>query len=321
MPYVNSDNILEARKMDLLTYLQNYEPQELVKFSSDTYTTKSHDSLKISNGKWMWWSRGIGGYNALDYLIKVRRIGFVEAVETIIGKCAATPSVCIEKKKNTTLKPLLLPDKSASDRVIIRYLCSRGIDKDIIKNCVDKNLIFESLPYHNVVFVGLDEDNKPRYASFRAANDKRILGDCTGSDKHYSFQLTDKDSKTVHIFECPIDLLSYATLLKMRGYDYTKTNLVSLAGVYSPAKNIYESKVPVALQKYLEEHPDTTKIITHFDNDRTGVLAAEAIKILLQGKYKVVDFPPPRGKDFNDFLCLEKNIQRNKPPINRGERE
>jgi hypothetical protein len=50
-------------------------------------------------------------------------------------------------------------------------------------------------------------------------------------------------------------------------------------------------------------------------------LAAEAIKILLQGKYNVVDFPPPRGKDFNDFLCLEQNIQRNKPPINRGERE
>ena len=63
MPYVSSDDILEARKMDLLTYLQNYEPQELVKFSADTYTTKSHDSLKISNGKWMWWSRGIGGHS------------------------------------------------------------------------------------------------------------------------------------------------------------------------------------------------------------------------------------------------------------------
>jgi hypothetical protein len=177
------------------------------------------------------------------------------------------------------------------------------------------------LPYHNVVFVGFDEGKKPRYASFRATNDKRILGDCAGSDKHYSFQIVGGQSHAVHIFECPIDLLSYATLLKMRGYDYTKTNLVSLAGVYSPAKNIYESKVPVALQKYLEEHPDTAKIITHFDNDRTGVLAAEAIKILLQGKYNVVDFPPPRGKDFNDFLCLERKIQRNKPPINRGERE
>ena len=304
MPYVSSDDILEARKMDLLTYLQNYEPQELVKFSADTYTTKSHDSLKISNGKWMWWSRGIGGYTALDYLVKVENMPFIKAVES-----------------NNEQKVLMLHPKRATTTSITSYLCGRGIDKSIIKNCINHGLIFESLPYHNVVFVGFDKDNKPRYASFRAANDKRILGDCTGSDKHFSFKIADGQSKTVHIFECPIDLLSYATLLKMRGYDYTKTNLVSLAGVYSPAKNIYESKVPVALQKYLEEHPDTAKIITHFDNDRTGVLAAEAIKILLQGKYNVVDFPPQRGKDFNDFLCLKQNIQRNKPPINRGERE
>ena len=27
--------------------------------------------LKISNGKWMWWSQRIGGYKALDYLVTV----------------------------------------------------------------------------------------------------------------------------------------------------------------------------------------------------------------------------------------------------------
>ena len=176
MPYVSSDDILEARKMDLLTYLQNYEPQELVKFSADTYTTKSHDSLKISNGKWMWWSRGIGGYTALDYLVKVENMPFIKAVETIIGRCAATPPTYV-KPTNPAPKVLLLPPKSATTTAITSYLCGRGIDKSIIKSCINHGLIFESLPYHNVVFVGLDKDNKPRYASFRAANDKRILGD------------------------------------------------------------------------------------------------------------------------------------------------
>ena len=216
---------------------------------------------------------------------------------------------------------MLLPPKSGTDAAVTSYLCGRGIDREIIKSCIDNGLIFESLPYHNVVFVGFDEGKKPRYASFRATNDKRILGDCVGSDKHYSFQIVGGQSRAVHIFECPIDLLSYATLLKMRGYDFTKINLVSLAGVYSPAKNIYESKIPVALQRYLERYPDTQKIVTHFDNDRTGVLAAEAIKILLQGKYMVVDSPPPKGKDFNDFLCMEKNIHQNKTLIRREERE
>ena len=83
MPYIAPEVITEAKRMDLLTYLREYEPGELVKFSSNTYTTRTHDSLKISNGKWMWWSRGIGGKSALDYLIKVRGMDFVQAVQTI----------------------------------------------------------------------------------------------------------------------------------------------------------------------------------------------------------------------------------------------
>ena len=55
-----------------MTYLQNYEPRELVHFSGNVYCTRTHDSLKISNGKWYWHSRGIGGRSALDYLIKVK---------------------------------------------------------------------------------------------------------------------------------------------------------------------------------------------------------------------------------------------------------
>lgn len=47
---------------------------------------KSHDSLKLSNGKWMWHSRGIGGKTALDFLIKVRGFSFIEAVQILIEK-------------------------------------------------------------------------------------------------------------------------------------------------------------------------------------------------------------------------------------------
>ena len=84
MPYIAPEVITEAKRMDLLTYLRTYEPNELVRYSGNTYCTREHDSLKISNGKWMWWSRGIGGKSALDYLIKVKGLDFVEAVETIM---------------------------------------------------------------------------------------------------------------------------------------------------------------------------------------------------------------------------------------------
>ena len=64
--------IEQARQIDLLSYLQRYEPSNLKRVAGNVYCTREHDSLKISNGKWYWWSRGIGGYSALDYLMKVQ---------------------------------------------------------------------------------------------------------------------------------------------------------------------------------------------------------------------------------------------------------
>lgn len=201
MPYIPPEVIEQARQIDLLSYLQAFEPGELVRISGNNYTTRTHDSLKISNGKWMWWSHRIGGYNALDYLIKVKEYSFVEAVETLMGKAAVMPSIAVPKPKKDMPKVLLLPEKSASTDKITEYLFSRGIDYAIIEYCIAKGLIFESLPYHNIVFVGFDNEGKAKYAVFRAANDRRILGDCSGSDKHYSFRIADSDSNEVHLFE------------------------------------------------------------------------------------------------------------------------
>ena len=66
MPYVAPEVVQKFKQIDLLTYLKSYEPYELVHFSGNVYTTRFHDSLKITNGKWMWWSQGIGGTSALD---------------------------------------------------------------------------------------------------------------------------------------------------------------------------------------------------------------------------------------------------------------
>lgn len=83
MSYIAADDILKAREMDLMTYLRNYEPQELVRVSGNTYCTREHESLRISNGKWYWFSHDVGGRSALDYLIKVKDYSFIDAVKTI----------------------------------------------------------------------------------------------------------------------------------------------------------------------------------------------------------------------------------------------
>lgn len=311
LPYYPKEVIKKAKEMDLLTYLKNYEPDELVHFSGDTYCTKEHDSLKISNGLWCWNSRGIGGKSAVKYLTDVKGYSFIDAVKIIVEKEKLQPPVKAIAPKKKRVYNLKLPPKSPTDDKVKEYLTGRGIDESIIDYCLEHNLIFESLPYHNAVFVGFNEQSKPKYAAFRATENKRIMGECEGSDKAYSFKLTN-DNSNIHLFESAIDLLSYATLVKMQGKDWQNISMISLAGVYTPKEKIEESKIPKALVTYLKTHPYIEKIYLHLDSDYAGRLATKTLKIILPTEYpniEIVDNPVPRGKDVNDFLLLSKGMK------------
>ena len=310
MPYIPPEVVTRAREMDLLTYLQTYEPQKLVHFGGGTYCTREHDSLKISNGKWCWFSRGIGGYSALDYLIKVKEMPFTKAVETIMGNLAAAPPAFAPAPKAPKEKVLLLPQVNRSATHAVEYLHRRGIDDELIDFCIQTGRLYESYPYHNVVFVGMDADGKPRYANQRGIGSD-FIGDANGSDKHYSFGIPAvAASDTLHMFESAVDLLSYGTLQKLDGKDWRSENLLSLAGVYKPRAKIEESSLPAALVRYLAEHPHIRRVVLRLDNDATGRIAAETIKTLLPRKYAVtVDIqPPPQGKDYNDCLCMRLGL-------------
>ncbi len=310
MGYVTPEQIEKAKQMDLFSYLQNYEPHELVRISGSTYATKTHDSLKISNGKWMWWSRGIGGKTALDYLIKVRGVEFTKAVEIITVQTRyKAPTFPYSNTKPRNLN-LILPQKNMNCDKVIAYLKSRGIDEDVIKYCINKGFLFESLPHHNAVFLGADDKGKPRYAALRGTGENRFIGDANGSDKNYSFRLVSGKSDSVHLFESAIDLLSYATLVNLKGGEYQKENLLSLAGVYMPQKVIENSKIPKALEKYLNENDSIKRVVFHLDNDFAGKLATKAIATVLPEKYQVKNVPPPFGKDFNDYLMIKLGLKK-----------
>lgn len=313
MAYYPPDLVAKAKEMDLLTYLKNYEPDELVPFARGTYMTRTHDSLKISNGMWYWFSRGIGGKSALEYLIKVRDYTFLEAVETILKQRKISEPIIYHQREKVKNLRLILPKKNENNNKVITYLTERGIDKDIILECIDNNLIYEDTPNHNVVFVGYDKNNTPRYAGVRATNSSRYMKDAYGSHKAFSFKLDSLNtSNEVHLFESAIDLLSYATIQKDKNKEWYNDNLLSLAGVYQPAKKIDESKIPLALNYYLNQNQNIKKIYLHFDNDSAGRIATMALKTILPKQYEVIDEPPLIGKDFNDFLCATKGINYKK---------
>ena len=311
MPFYNQEEIEKARQVDLFTYLQTCEPQELVHVSGNVYCTREHDSLRISNGKWCWFSRGIGGYSALDYLIKVKGCSFMEAMEAVIGRAAIPPPSRAHTPKAEMPKRLLLPPPAPDNRAMLQYLVGRGIDREILDYCVKTGRVYESRNkgHGNVVFVGFDKDGKARFGCLRGIGEARFHGDLSGSDKHYSFALPAcVENPAVHLCECAIDVMSYATLCKLDGIDWRRHNLLSLAGIYQPKKKIEESKLPAALTRFLEDHSHVKTLYLHLDNDGPGRLAAKAILAAIPEGYEVKNRPPLQGKDVNDFLCHRLGI-------------
>lgn len=215
--WVSPECIAKAKEMDLLTYLERYEPNNLVRINANNYSTKEHDSLKISNGIWHWFSRHIGGRSALDYLIKVKETPFTEAVAILSGDMKTEPNT-MSKHIEVKSKPFELPEVEDEIPVVSRYLRGRGIHPHVIDFCRQSGILFEDSKYHNCVFVGKDENGIPRFGCVRSTvTDFKM--DLPGSDKSYSFCIPAREQTApLHIFEAAIDLLSFASLAERYGY-------------------------------------------------------------------------------------------------------
>ena len=235
----------------------------------------------------------------------------MQAVQIIAEQAAIQSPVSIPAEKKTE-KKFILPKPYRYRTYAVSYLQNRGIDMEMIQYCLKTGQVYESANYHNVVFVGKDQSGIPRYAALRGIGTD-FVGEASGSDKNYSFCIpADGKCRTVHLFESAIDLLSYATEQKLDGNNWREEHLLSLAGVYQPAKEIEKSKVPAALTRFLREHPEVDMVVFHLDNDQTGRLATQAIQTVLPEKYQTKDEPPKQGKDCNDSLCIRLGIRQTK---------
>ena len=296
MNFYSEEQIRQARQVDLLSFLQKTDPGRLVRVSGNTWCLKDHDSFRISNGKWNWFSRGFGGKNAIDYLMTVEEMPFTEAMKKV---CIDGIPLHVSEKKQHKKRKLILPERNDSNDQVLQYLQGRGIHPEILRYCIDHDLLYESMLYQNAVFVGYDQEHVPRYAAIRSTK-SAYKGEATGSDKRYSFRIKGvQGSQHLHVFESAIDLLSHATLEKQRGFDWTKDSLLSLAGVYVVKR---DSVVPKALEHFLETYPDVKTIHLHLDNDEVGRGATQGIMKGLNERYQIWNQPPPTGKDMNDYL-------------------
>ncbi len=301
---VTDSQIEEARAWDLESYLRVYEPEELKRSGLNQYRMASHGSLVISNGKWHWFSRGIGGKGALDFLIKVKGMDFLSAVRMLSDGNGIVPPVQKQQEKpNKSVWSFELPKASPYAVYVTKYLMGRGIDIEIIQQCIDNGSLYESLPHHNCVFVGRDKNGEARFAAMRGIHDDFKI-DVKGSDKRWGFCLpalaTDFNSSTIAVFESAVDALSGATIKKRSGQNWKNFYYLALGGTS-----------PLALIQFIRDHKEINGIALCLDNDAAGRRGTEKIiariradTMLQKRNIRLLDMPPPEkyGKDYNDCL-------------------
>ena len=317
---VTKEQIARAKEWDLLSYLRTYEPDELVKSGPHEYCTRTHDSLKISNGKWHWYSRGIGGRTALDYLIHVERTPFVRAVETLCGDRAVLARQTELEGADRSQKPFTLPEAAFCPSSVVPYLQRRGIDTEIIAACLSAGILYESRLHRNCVFDGRNADGVPRSACYRGTHDD-FKHDAAGSDKRFNFCLpaAAPDCPRLAVAEGPIDALSVATLVKRNSGDWRDSSYLSLGGT-----------APRAMLQYLHDHTKITQISLCLDNDEAGITGAGRLERAVQEDRElsarvnlIYRNPPPRegGKDYNEYLCAvirsEREVTRQRKEASR----
>ena len=143
MPGVSEEQIAAARQMTAIEFLQRYRPGELVKAESrGEFQLRAHDSFKINEETsfWHWKSRDIGGKSALDYLIKVEGVKFVDAV---LSLCEESPGYIPPPSQPEQEKEFVLPPAAENNRRVFAYLMKRGISRKVIEACVRAGILYE----------------------------------------------------------------------------------------------------------------------------------------------------------------------------------
>ncbi len=291
-----------AKSVDLTAVASalGYTPKRVGRY----YTLKEMDSIRIYNrSHWFRWSRrydkGENGGSQIDFLRVFAGMDVKEAVFWLLDFAgygrAEIPAYQIKRCRERgpeAKKEFVLPERAKSNEYLYRYLQDdRALSKEVIDFFVVQCLIYESVPYHNIVFLGNDAEGVTRFASMRGVfdkNGKAFKCDVVGNDKNYGFNVTNASSDELVVFEAAIDLMSYVEI-----YSDFETNKLAL-GMVSDAP----------LETFLREHPNITQIRFCLDNDKPGRDAAEHLTEKYYGRgYEVEDSPPPKGyKDYNEWL-------------------
>ena len=308
---IDNNIVKQARNTDMIAFLGRRHGFTFA-YCGGSYRCRQHPSLAVNNDRssFYWHSKGIGGFGALDYLIKVENMPFKDAVGACSCAAATTANICAgSPQKPEQQKMLVLPKKKGHPLRLYDYLCcKRGIDGDIVRSLIQKGAAYEDRR-GNVVFVGFDGHGAARFASIRGTYGD-FRGDCAGSDKRYGFSMDSPHSDQLCVFESAIDAMSHGSIDNAFWGSrdaWKRINRLSLAGTCD-----------TAIPFFLNQHKSVKELVFCLDNDPAGRAAAAnmARKYSINGYRTRIELPA--GKDYNEDLLSLINISIRKEKTYEG---
>lgn len=278
-----------ARTTDLVDLLQR-QGEHLKRSGAEYQWRDGSNKVTIRGNLWYHQYDQVGG-DAIDFVRRFYNKDYPEAMEYLLNGYGGTLTTAPPVKKE--IKNFEMPLRNDNMRRVYAYLLhQRGLNRDVVYAFAHKNMIYESLPHHNAVFVGFDLDGVPRHAHKRGTGSQSTYkGNAEGCVPEYSFHWNGTSDK-IFLFEAPIDMLSY---ISMNPYQWQK--------------NTYAASCSVAdrvLFQCLKDNPNIREVYLCLDNDEAGQIAAKRIsdKLFVQG-YKT-EILTPINKDWNEDLIFSQ---------------
>ena len=293
------EQIQRADDTDLYVFLSGRGEQ--FKRCGKEYRWLRHDSVMINKNEWHRFSQNKGGH-AIDFMKEFYGLSFAEAVKELLGeegvgetnRRTAKEYAGRQKVCPIPLPELELPERNESCEIARKYLIEqRKLSEWLIDQMIAKGDIYESKNYHNVVFVGRDKEQNPRYAAMRGTDEKRYRGEAKGSEKAYGFGHIGTDEK-LFVFESPIDLLSYITAVPE---EWEKHSYISLGGLSEKA-----------MKRMYTEYPHIHSIYLCLDNDEPGNERCRQFVFLIPEELSVYRLEPVK-KDWNECLVAGLHVK------------
>ena len=162
--YFTQEERQKARTTDLAAFLRD-RGETIHRSGSEHMWLCSGQKVTLRGNLWFHHYTQTGG-DAVEFACRFYHLDYPDAVKLLLQSrvsCAKTiPEIYPQRQ-------LVLPRRNENMRRVSAYLLhQRGIDQEVLDAFAYRNLIWESLPYHNAVFLGCDPEGHLWHAHLRS---------------------------------------------------------------------------------------------------------------------------------------------------------